>query len=100
MFFYWDDYNVEHIAEHGIEPDDAEFVVRRASRPYPRRTSGVKWLVRGRTRDGRMIQVIYVVRQIDEIDERNLSLEERVAVEQDESAIYVIHARPLRRGER
>jgi uncharacterized DUF497 family protein len=48
MFFIWqEDENEEHIAKHGIETHEVEYVVRNAKRPYPRRASEAKWLVRG-----------------------------------------------------
>ena len=99
MFFLWDDWNEGHVGKHDIDPDEAEFVVRHAKRPYPRRTSSVKWLVKGRTRAGRLIQVIYVMRDARQIDIETLSLPEKVALEGNELAIYIIHARSLRRGE-
>lgn len=74
--FRWNSWNVEHIAQHGIEPGDAEFVVRYATRPFPSYQGSGKWLVRGQTESGRYIQVIYVV-------------------DPDET-LFVIHARPLK----
>ena len=99
MYFLWDERNEAHIGKHGIMPDEAEHVVRRAKRPYPKQSSSVKWLVKGRTVAGRLIQVIYVEREDDEIGVERLSFEQRLAFEQNETAVYVIHARPLRRGE-
>jgi len=99
MFFLWDERNKTHIAEHGIEPEDAEYVVRRGKRPYPKQLSAIKWIVKGRTRTGRLIQVIYLIREDDEIDIEPLSFPERLALELNEKAVYVIHARPLRAGE-
>ncbi|HWE03905.1 MAG TPA: hypothetical protein VG326_15980 [Tepidisphaeraceae bacterium] len=58
MFFLWEDRNEEHIAKHRVEPGEAEDVIRHAKRPYPLKVSGVKWLVRGRTRGNRLLQVI------------------------------------------
>lgn len=100
MFFIWTDANEEHIAKHGIEPHEAEYVVRRARRPYPRALSRVKWQVKGRTQGGRMIQVLYVLRASEEIDLTLLTLADKLALEQGERAAYVIHARELRAGER
>jgi len=33
--FIWTTKNIEHIAEHGIEPAEAEHVVTNAKSPYP-----------------------------------------------------------------
>ena len=100
MFFVWTDQNEEHLAQHGVETHEAEDVCRRPKRPYPRAISSVKWLVKGRTLGGRMIQVIYVLRQPEEVDLMLLSSEDKLALEQGERAVYVIHARELRPGER
>jgi uncharacterized DUF497 family protein len=100
MFFIWQqDENESHIAKHGIETYEAEYVVRKAKRPYPRRISGTKWLVKGRTMGGQHIQVIYLTRKPEEIDYGLLSPSDRLALEAGEQAVYVIHARELRRGE-
>jgi uncharacterized DUF497 family protein len=100
MFFIWqDDENEDHLAKHGIETYEAEYVVRNAKRPYPRRISKEKWIVKGRTVGRRLIQVIYVLRDAEEIDPNLLSPADRIALEKGEKAVYVIHARELRRGE-
>jgi uncharacterized DUF497 family protein len=75
MEFRWNDWNINHIATHGVSPEDAESAVRSARNPFPRKIENDKWLVWGRGRGGRLLQVIYVV----DLDE----------------SIYVIHARPL-----
>ncbi len=76
MQFTWNDWNIDHLAEHGVLPADAEAVVRRARSPYPQARPDNKFLVWGQDRGGRWLQVIFVE---DELAE----------------AIYVIHARPL-----
>ena len=72
MEFRWNDWNVEHIAEHGVSPEEAEQVVRGATRPYPRKIERDKWLVWGRGRGGRLLQVVFVL--------------------DDEESAFVIHA--------
>ena len=47
---------------HGVRPGEAEQIVNGAKRPYPRRIDNGKIMVRGQTRDGRWLQVIYVLR--------------------------------------
>jgi len=74
MDFRWNDGNTEHIGGHGVEPEEAEAVVRGAKRPFPRRIEDDKWLVWGKTPGGRFLQVIFVL---------------------DEDEVFVIHARPL-----
>ncbi|QOV89500.1 hypothetical protein [Humisphaera borealis] len=99
MFFVWDDWNTAHIGKHQVEPFEAEDVIRRAARPYPKGMGNGKFLVRGRTRGGRRLNVIFVFRPPESIDADLLSPEELLALEQGENAAYVIHARDLRSGE-
>jgi uncharacterized DUF497 family protein len=80
MEFRWNDWNREHLATHGVEPEEAEAVIRAARRPFPRKVEDDKWLVWGRTRGGRFLQVIFVV--------------------DPENTVYVIHARPLNEQEK
>jgi len=75
MDFRWNEWNLEHIARHGVAPDEAEAAIRSARRPFPRKIEDEKWFVWGRGRGGRFLQVIYVL-------------------DPDET-IYIIHARPL-----
>jgi hypothetical protein len=78
--FRWNEWNVEHLARHGVDPDAAEQAVEGAGRGYPRRIGEDKWLVWGADESGRLLQVIFVV-------------------EQDRS-LFVIHARPLTEAEK
>jgi uncharacterized DUF497 family protein len=73
--FRWNEWNTEHIARHGVTPDEAEKVVRNARRPYPSRRGDSKRLVWGRGLGDRFVQVIYI--------------------EDPDGTIFVIHARPL-----
>ena len=73
--FRWNDWNIEHIAEHGVSPRDAEYVVNNARRPWPEKIGDGKRRVWGRANDGTMLQVIYVLSPDD--------------------VVFVIHAMPL-----
>jgi hypothetical protein len=73
--FRWNAWNLDHVGKHGLEPADAEHVVRRARRPYPEPVDDEKWRVRGQAEDGTYIQVVYIFSPDD--------------------VVYVIHARPL-----
>lgn len=75
MQFRWNKWNIEHIARHGVYPEEAEQVILSAHRPYPRSRKDDKWLVIGQGRGGRWLQVIFVL-------------------DQHETA-FVIHARTL-----
>ncbi len=80
MDFRWNDWNVDHVSRHGICPEEAEDVVLRAVRPFPRKIADDKWLVWGRGKGGRFLQVVFVL--------------------DDDGTIYVIHARPLDTAEK
>jgi uncharacterized DUF497 family protein len=83
MVFYdfrWNQWNTDHIANHGIDPPDAEFVVCNARPPYPRKIGDDKFLVIGRNSQGAYVQVIYVF--------------------DPDASIFIIHARPLTDAEK
>ena len=78
--FRWNRWNVEHIAEHGVSPDQAEEVVRGAARPYPLHREDDKWLVWSRTSGGDVLQVVFII--------------------DEDGSVFVIHARPLTKNEK
>jgi uncharacterized DUF497 family protein len=80
MTFRWNEWNLEHVAEHGVTPEEAESVVTRARQPFPMRVGDDKWLVWGSGRGGRLLQVIFVL--------------------DDDKTIFVLHARPLTEPEK
>ncbi len=75
MQFRWIDWNIDHITEHGIDPEETEMVVRAARPPFPEQMGDDKFLVIGQGRGGRYLQVLYLLDPDD--------------------TIFVIHARPL-----
>ena len=75
MRFRWNDWNTNHIAEHGLYPADAEYVVNYRRPPFPRYQGDGRYMVRGQTGDGLWIQVVYIF--------------------SPPGIVYVIHARPL-----
>jgi len=78
--FRWNTWNVEHIAEHGVESRHAEFVVNHPERGFPRREGKHKFRVWGQDMNGRYVQVIYIF--------------------DPPEVVYVIHARPLTDAEK
>lgn len=80
MEFRWIEWNVEHVRKHGVSPEEADEVVAGATRPFPDYMGDGKWLVRGRTQSGRMLQVVYVL--------------------DDDETVFIIHTRPLTDGEK
>ncbi|MDP9179955.1 MAG: BrnT family toxin [Gemmatimonadota bacterium] len=80
MEFRWNEWNEGHISEHGVDPQEAEEVVRRARSPYPLVSTDDKFLVWAPTADGRLLQVVFLV--------------------DDEDSVFVIQARPLTEKEK
>ena len=73
--FRWIEWNRDKVAQHNVAPEEAEFIVNQARRPYPMQVDDEKRLVWGQTRSGRYLQVVYLI--------------------DTEDTIFVIHARPL-----
>jgi uncharacterized DUF497 family protein len=48
MIFSWDDVNRDHIAKHGVSPEEVETVVRTARNPFPQSIEDDKFVVWGR----------------------------------------------------
>jgi uncharacterized DUF497 family protein len=82
--FRWNDWNRQHIARHGIVPEQAEYVVLNPRRRYPSYEGDGRWMVRGQDANGLYIQVVYVVDSEDEtvyvIDARSLTDREKRSV--------------------
>ena len=76
---HWNDWNRDHFAAHGVLPEEAEYVVNHAARPYPELIGEGKWRVRGQSISGRFLQVIFVI---------------------EDDLYYVIHARGLTEKEK
>jgi uncharacterized DUF497 family protein len=74
--FRWNEWNREKVALHNVAPEEAEYVVRHARRPFPLRVKDQRRMVWGQTAAGDYLQVIYLLESEDEV--------------------YIIHARPLR----
>ncbi len=95
MFFIWNPRNREHIAKHGVTKEEADFVVRRASPPFPEKMADSKLKVWGPTAEGRLLQVIYVLRALEELNFDELPMNIVMLLSPDEELPYVIHARDL-----
>jgi uncharacterized DUF497 family protein len=63
MDFRWNDWNTEHVQEHGVSPVEAEEVVLHARRPYPVTYGEGKRAVWGIGQGGRLLQVVFVVEE-------------------------------------
>ena len=75
MEFRWNGWNHDHIAEHGVRPEEAEGVIMHAQKPFPRYDGDGKYRAWGRTAGGDYLQVIYIY--------------------DPPGVVYVIHARPM-----
>jgi uncharacterized DUF497 family protein len=73
--FRWSAWNIAKCEKHGVDPADAQHVVTRARRPFPRRIDRGKFLVWGTTLYGEYLQVIYLL--------------------DSDGTVFVIHAMPL-----
>lgn len=70
--FRWNDWNLDHATKHGVSISDIEYVLRKYMPGFYR---GDRYAVRGQTRSGYWIQVVYI--------------------RDPEGSVYVIHARPM-----
>jgi hypothetical protein len=93
--FVWNEWNIDHIAEHGVVPVEAEFVVRGARPPFPEAVGDGKLRVRGKTRTGRWLNVILIYLPAEAVDVQDVRFEDRDAFEAGETFLFVIHARDL-----
>jgi uncharacterized DUF497 family protein len=80
MNFRWNEWNIEHLATHGVDPEEAEEAIESATGRYPRRIGDEKWLVWGAGRGGRLLQAIFVM--------------------DSDGTAFVIHARDLTNREK
>lgn len=60
-FFIWDEGNIEHLAAHRIEPNEAEevFFNRYIVTPNKRRHGAKKFLIEGRADSGRPLRLVF-----------------------------------------
>jgi uncharacterized DUF497 family protein len=101
MIFYWDEWNLEHVAIHGVSREEAMFVVRRADAPYPEQAGGGKYRVWGRTPEGRLIQVVFAYASPERMDYEQLTCDDILELEGGRGPyVYIIHARELTTSEK
>ncbi len=94
--FSWDDWNIGHLAEHGVTPEETEWIIRHAKSPFPREIGDDKHLVWGETRDGRHLQVIFAYRSNDEVEYESLELADILRLSDEHPTIvYIVHAMDL-----
>lgn len=60
LILIWDEDTVDHLAEHGVSPEEAQEVCRRS--PYVLRTRGGRYIVLGQTASGRYLTIVVAPR--------------------------------------
>ena len=95
VIFAWDEWNIDHVAGHGVSPYEAEFVIRESEAPWPQQKGDGKLVAWGPTETGRLLQVIFVLKAPDEIEFESLTADEWAGLDEDDRAVYVIHAMEL-----
>ena len=100
MIFQWDDDNIEHIAEHGVTRDEAEYVVARATSPFPRAAGDGKFMVWGQTRDGSYLQVGFVYLDDERVDITRLKPADVLDFQAGAEVLYVFHSMPMTDGQK
>ena len=97
--FIWQTKNVDHIATHGVLPEEAEYVVAHSRRPYPEYLGDGKFRVRGQTVVGRYLQVIYIF-AVNARDIEWSDVDLTRCDPHDADLFYVVHAMELPAGEK
>jgi uncharacterized protein len=59
--FWWDEQNIDHIADHGVEPYEAEYVIANAK--LTRKVGQGKYIAYGQTDAGRYLVVIFAPKE-------------------------------------
>lgn len=78
--FRWNQWNQDHISQHGVGSDEAQYVVEHPTRGFPRYDGARKYRAWGQTAAGRYLQVIYIF--------------------SPPGVVYVIHSRDLTEPEK
>jgi uncharacterized DUF497 family protein len=95
VIFAWDEWNIEHIARHGITPAETELVIETAQPPWPEDKGHEKLVVWGPTDEGRLLQVIFVLKRPDEVEFEALTIDQWSELDEDDRIIYVVHSMEL-----
>lgn len=80
--FFWSTWALHHIEKHFVTPDEAEQVVEAATPPYPERLGSDKRRSVRRTRSGRFLQVIFLLRDPETVDPSELTMEQLETLQQ------------------
>lgn len=77
IYFEWDEWNIDHIAQHDVEPDEVEEVFEDFH--IIRKTRQGRRIAYGQTLDGRYLFVVFVYRnsRIYTITARDMTRQEK-----------------------
>lgn len=81
--FWWDELNIEHVADHGVEPYEAEEVID--DDPLVVRAGKDRYAAYGQTDGGRYLLVVYAVKshqRVRVITARDLTSAEKKRLKQ------------------
>ncbi len=81
--FWWDELNIEHIADHGVEPYEAEEVID--DDPFIVRAGKDRYAAYGQSDSGRYLLVVYAKKsnqRLRVITARDLTLAEKRRLKQ------------------
>ena len=97
MLFVYDDWNREHVTKHGVMLHDAKFVIDNARPPYPKKIEEGKFIVYGKDRHGRMLEVVFALKRAEEIGHNSLDFlqAEELTQRANTVGVYIIHAMPV-----
>ena len=95
MLIAWDEWNIDHIARHGVTREEAEHVVRHAGAPWPQQKGDDKLVVWGPTEVGRLLQLLFVLKRPDEVEFESLTIDQWADLGEHDRVVYVVHAMDL-----
>jgi uncharacterized DUF497 family protein len=95
VIFAWDEWNIDHVARHGVAPAEVELVVETAQPPWPEEKGNDKLVVWGPTDVGRLLQVIFVLKRPDEIEFEALTIDQWADLDENDGIVYVVHSMEL-----
>jgi uncharacterized DUF497 family protein len=96
MSFIWERWNREHLQKHEVSTQEAQYIVEHRQPPFPQPLGNGKFIVRGRTRNGRYLQVIYCFKADEDLDYEEMDVETMIELADSKAPhYYVVHARNL-----
>ena len=96
--FAWDQWNKEHVENHGSNAKDAKYIIEHAQAPFPREIGGDKYLVWGQTASGEYLEVVFAFKIPEELAFFDLDLLDwGMMIDFPATvSIYICHAMPMK----